>query len=60
MMAEKKVPYQFNGRQLEGMIVYDDGLSTKRPIVFMQPDWKGVSARPSDRRAQSPAKTTSC
>src|SRR3984957_18157999 len=44
MMAEKKVPYEFNGRQFEGMIVYDDGIATKRPIVFMQPDWKGVSA----------------
>jgi dienelactone hydrolase len=44
MMAEKKVPYEFNGRQFEGMIVYDDGTTTKRPIVFMQPDWKGVSA----------------
>ena len=43
-MAEKKVPYEFNGRQFEGMIVYDDGTTTKRPIVFMQPDWKGVSA----------------
>jgi dienelactone hydrolase len=41
-MAEKKVPYQVNGRQFEGMIVYDDSVKTKRPAVFMQPDWKGV------------------
>jgi dienelactone hydrolase len=41
-MAEKKVPYQVNGRQFEGMVVYDDGVSTKRPVVYMQPDWKGV------------------
>jgi dienelactone hydrolase len=41
-MAEKKVPYQHNGRQFEGMIVYDDSVKTKRPAVFMQPDWKGV------------------
>ena len=41
-MAEKKVPYQVNGRQFEGMIVYDDSVKTKRPAIFMQPDWKGV------------------
>jgi dienelactone hydrolase len=43
-MAEKKVPYQVDGRQFEGMIVYDDGVKAKRPIIFMQPDWKGVCA----------------
>jgi len=43
-MAEVKVPYQVNGRQFEGMIVYDDSVTAKRPAVFMQPDWKGVCA----------------
>ena len=41
-MAEKKVPYQVNGRPFDGMIVYDDSVKAKRPVVFMQPDWKGV------------------
>ena len=41
-MAEKKVPYELNGRSFEGMIVYDDAVKAKRPVVFMQPDWKGV------------------
>ena len=41
-MAEKKVPYQVNGRQFEGMIVHDDSMNAKRPAIFMQPDWKGV------------------
>jgi dienelactone hydrolase len=41
-MAEVKVPYQANDRQFEGMIVYDDTVQRKRPVVFMQPDWKGV------------------
>jgi dienelactone hydrolase len=26
------------------MIVYHDGVKAKRPVVFMQPDWKGVCA----------------
>src|SRR6185369_8934978 len=43
-MAEVKVPYQVNGRSFEGMIVYDDSVKTKRPAIFMQPDWKGVCA----------------
>ena len=43
-MTEKKVPYQVNGRQFEGMIVYDDSVKAKRPAIFMQPDWKGVCA----------------
>ena len=42
-MAEKKVPYQVNGREFEGLIVYDDSVKGKRPVIFMQPDWKGVS-----------------
>ena len=29
-MAEKKVPYQLNGRAFEGMIVYDDAVKAKR------------------------------
>jgi dienelactone hydrolase len=41
-MIEKKVSYQVGGRQFEGMIVYDEAVSTKRPVIFMQPDWKGV------------------
>ncbi len=43
-MAEKKVPYQVQGRPFEGTIVYDDSVKGKRPALFMQPDWKGVCA----------------
>ena len=43
-MAEQKVPYQVDDRRFEGVIVYDDSVTAKRPIVFMQPDWKGVCA----------------
>jgi len=42
-MAEKNVVYQVDGRQFAGLIVYDDSVTTKRPVVFMQPDWKGVA-----------------
>ena len=59
-MVEKKVPYQVDGRQFEGMIVYDDSVKTKRPAIFMQPDWKGVAPTPSRRPAPSPARTMWC
>ncbi len=41
-MAEKNVPYEYDGRQFEGMLVYDDGVTAKRPAILMQPDWLGV------------------
>jgi dienelactone hydrolase len=43
-MVEKKVPYQVDGREFEGVIVHDGAGSAKRPVIFMQPDWKGVCA----------------
>ncbi len=43
-MIERKVPYQVGGRPFEGMIVYDDSMTARRPAIFMQPDWKGVCA----------------
>jgi dienelactone hydrolase len=43
-MVEKNVPYQVNGRPFEGVIVHDEGVTGKRPVIFMQPDWKGVCA----------------
>ena len=41
-MVEKTVPYAYDGRQFEGMLVYDDGVTAKRPAILMQPDWLGV------------------
>lgn len=41
-MTEIMVPYEYDGRQFEGALVFDDGATAKRPAVFMQPDWFGV------------------
>ncbi len=41
-MAEKAVGYEFDGGRFEGMLVYDDGVTAKRPAILMQPDWLGV------------------
>ena len=43
-IVEKTVPYEVNGRQFEGKLVYDDSVKAKRPAVYMQPDWKGIDA----------------
>ena len=43
-MIEKRVSYEVNGKKFEGALVYDDGVTGRRPAVFMQPDWKGVCA----------------
>ena len=42
-MAEIPVPYSHDGRDFEGMLVYDDSVTEKRPAILMQPDWLGVS-----------------
>ena len=43
-MVEKKIPYEVAGRPFEGKIVYDDSVKSRRPAVYMQPDWKGIDA----------------
>ena len=43
-MTTIRIPYELNGRQFEGAIVFDDSVKTKRPAIFTQPDWKGVCA----------------
>ena len=52
-MAQIRVPYEYDGREFEGMLVYDDSVSEKRPGVFMQPDWLGVCAHSADMAAQA-------
>ncbi|HZT51056.1 MAG TPA: dienelactone hydrolase family protein [Stellaceae bacterium] len=49
-MTERKVPYELDGKKYEGVIVYDDTVTAKRPVIFMQPDWKGIC---SDTIAQA-------
>jgi dienelactone hydrolase len=41
-MVAKTIPYEYDGRKFEGRLVWDDSAKTKRPAIFMQPDWLGV------------------
>jgi dienelactone hydrolase len=52
-MARIRVPYEYDGREFEGMLVYDDTVTEKRPALFMQPDWLGVCDHSADMAAQA-------
>jgi dienelactone hydrolase len=55
-MAEIMVPYEFDGRQFEGAVVWDDTVDDRRPVVFMQPDWFGVCRHTLDMAAEAAGK----
>lgn len=40
----KTVPYEIDGEAFEGMLVYDDAVTTPRPGLLMVPNWLGVTA----------------
>lgn len=44
-MVEQKVPYEVDGKKLQGVLVYNDAVKTKRPAILMSPDWSGMSAK---------------
>lgn len=52
-MARISVPYAYDGRAFEGMLVYDEAVTEKRPALFMQPDWLGVCDHSADMAAQA-------
>ena len=41
---ETRVGYEIGGRKFEGVLVYDDKFTGRRPVILVQPDWRGVSA----------------
>ncbi len=55
-MAEIAVPYEYDGRKFEGMLVYDDSVTEKRPAIFMQPDWLGVCRHTIDMAEEAAGK----
>ena len=42
-MVTDKVSYEHGGNKFEGILVYDDSVSAKRPAVLMAPNWMGVT-----------------
>lgn len=52
-MAEIMVPYEYDGRQFEGAVVWDDSTDAIRPAIFMQPDWFGVCRHTLDMAVEA-------
>lgn len=42
-MVAEKINYAMGGTKFQGVLVYDDAVSTKRPAVVMAPDYMGVT-----------------
>ncbi len=42
-MVDKKIAYDIDGQKYEGVLVFDDSVSAKRPAVLMAPNWMGVT-----------------
>lgn len=42
-VVEKAVPYEIDGKAFEGMLIYDNAVTSPRPGLLMVPDWLGVT-----------------
>lgn len=42
-MVEEKIAYDVGGTKMEGVLIYDDAISGKRPAVLVAPDWMGIT-----------------
>lgn len=42
-VVAKPVPYEIDGEAFEGVLVYDDSVSTPRPGLLAVPNWMGVN-----------------
>src|SRR3990167_8109630 len=47
----KPVPYEIDGEAYEGLVVYDDAVTTPRPGLLMVPNWMGVSESAATKAA---------
>ncbi|WP_339082830.1 dienelactone hydrolase family protein [Pseudomonas sp. TMP9] len=45
------VPYEIDGEAFEGLLVYDDAVTTARPGLVMVPNWMGVTENSAKKAA---------
>lgn len=50
-VVSKPVPYEIDGEAFEGLLIYDDSVSSPRPGLLMVPDWLGVSENSAKQAA---------
>lgn len=51
-MVNEPVQYRHDGVEYEGVLVYDNSVSTPRPGVLMAPNWMGVNAQTLEKAAR--------
>lgn len=49
----KPVPYEIDGEAFEGLLIYDDAVSTPRPGLLMVPNWLGVTDKSAEKAARA-------
>lgn len=49
----KPVPYEIDGEAFEGLLIYDDAVTTPRPGLLMVPNWLGVSEDSAKKAARA-------
>lgn len=52
-VVAKPVPYDIDGEAFEGVLVYDDSVSTPRPGLLVVPNWMGVNADTVQKAARA-------
>jgi dienelactone hydrolase len=49
----KPVPYEIDGEAFEGLLIYDDAVTTPRPGLMMVPNWLGVTEDSAKKAARA-------
>jgi len=49
----ERVDYQIDGQPYQGLLVYDDKITTPRPGLLMVPNWLGVTERAAEKAARA-------
>lgn len=47
------VPYEIDGEAFEGLLIYDDAITTPRPGLLMVPNWMGVNEQSAQKAARA-------
>lgn len=48
-MAVERVSYHAGGKRFVGALVYDERVTTRRPLLLMAPNWLGVTEEAINR-----------
>src|SRR5690606_27388715 len=49
----ERIDYQIDGQPYQGLLVYDDTITTPRPGLLMVPNWLGVTERAAEKAARA-------